>query len=33
MVVRPEDGFKYNAVLSALLFRNTNEFSVCREEK
>lgn len=33
MVVCPEDGFKYNAVLSVLLFHNTNEFSLCREEK
>lgn len=33
VVVSPESGFKSSAVLSALLFCNANEFSLCNEEK
>lgn len=33
MVIIPESGFKSSDVLSALLFCNTNEFSLCNEKK
>lgn len=33
VVVSPECGLKSSAVLSALLFCNANEFSLCNEEK
>lgn len=33
VVVSPDSSFKSNEVLSALLFCNTNEFSLCNEKK